>query len=799
MAMTPKPLRWSSDFNVTPSQLTPKLPGDKIILPQSALEQLLAAAPLQETNPRVPSPRSHTAAFDPLNPYTFAAESSAREQARSRQHQLPQPLTFRVVNPQNGRAIYAGIREFSAEDNEVGMSAFIRAALGLEEESSTQFDPKNPPGSPSSPGSSAPPPRRLVTIHAKQLPKGTYVRLRPLEAGYDPEDWKALLERHLRDNYTTLTTGEFLTVPGGQDGSFRFLVDRVEPEGDGICVVDTDLEVDIVALSEDQARDTLRKRLEKASRAPGTQTGSSMGGALAWGVSVAGQVIPGEYVDYELENWDRDCPIEVELEVESVEHADAYPLISPFSTRQRNRPRGDEHVFSDFSGRPSKRIRVQPTNMALEGAEALYISVYAFAAAPADLQPSMTPLQFSLRVAGSSPVDDGEKHATEATTPTSQNPEDDVQCKNCHQWVPQRTLMLHENFCFRNNVLCTHCHTVFQRRSLEWEHHWHCDRDDSHGNDLPSKHRHEAIFHTAWRCRACGLEEQDHGLPQLARHRTTDCPVKPILCQFCHLVVPQKGDSDPELHDPEVLMSGLTPHELVDGGRTTECHLCGKIVRLRDMRTHLRHHDLERLSRPPPSICRNQNCGRTLDRRSAQGTAAIPGTDTLGLCSICFGPLYVDMYDPEGKALRRRIERRYLSQMMSGCGKPWCQNEYCKNGRQAKKSSTSDRSIDTQTNNALPAATALATVRPLIDAVGLQSGRPNTTAPFYFCTDQVGQQRRVLAEMLAAECTATGGKTYNLAWCIAAVEATAGNMEKAPEWLENWAPAQGEDSSGALA
>ncbi len=31
-------------------------------------------------------------------------------------------------------------------------------------------------------------------------------------------------------------------------------------------------------------------------------------------------------------------------------------------------------------------------------------------------------------------------------------------------------------------------------------------------------------------------------LPELARHRTTICPGKLILCQFCHLEVPQEGD-----------------------------------------------------------------------------------------------------------------------------------------------------------------------------------------------------------------------------------------------------------------
>ena len=80
-----------------------------------------------------------------------------------------------------------------------------------------------------------------ITVHAKQLPKGQYVRLRPLEAGYNPDDWKSLLERQLRESFTTLTNGAFLLVRGVRGESFRFLIDKFEPEGDGICVVDTDL------------------------------------------------------------------------------------------------------------------------------------------------------------------------------------------------------------------------------------------------------------------------------------------------------------------------------------------------------------------------------------------------------------------------------------------------------------------------------------------------------------------------------------------------------------------------------
>lgn len=764
-------LRWSSQFTVTPPPQTPRLPGDKITLPQRALEELLAVAPIQAVTPRVaPSSRPPARDFDPFNPYTLAAEAQAREQQQAanidRQHQLPHPLTFRVVNSLNGRVIYAGIREFSAAEGEVGLSAFLRDALGVEDAGKNEDEST-----------------MTVTVHAKQLPKGTYVRLRPLEAGYDPEDWKALLERYMRENFTTLTTGEVLTVTGAGE-SFRFLVDRVEPEGDGICVVDTDLEVDIVALNEDQARETLKRRLEKATRAPGSGGGSSIGGVLRLGEAIAGQVVPGEYVDYEVH--DRGSEDSIAVEVDGVDDEVGVSLfVNPLSSRQRNRPRDDEHVFGDFSSRPSKRIKIASTNVELEGAEALYASVHA---APAQ-DGTKTPVPYKLRIVAN-PTDPSTTDAEEDHEPG------DIQCKNCLQWVPERTLVLHENFCLRNNIFCPQCRNVFQKRSPEWQNHWHCPDDDSHGNDAASKERHDTVFHRTCSCPACGFEAQ--GLPRLAQHRTTTCPGKPILCQFCHLVVPQQAEGEPDLHDPEVLLSGLTPHELIDGARTTECHLCNKIIRLRDMNTHLRHHDLQRLSRPAPRICLNQNCGRTLDVRSASNASS---NDSLGLCNICFGPLYVDTYDPEGKALRRRIERRYLSQMMAGCAKPWCQNEYCKTGRQHHHQPQPQPQQQQQST-----ATILATTRPLLNAIAFHADTPNS-APFYFCTDQTGQQRRVLAEMLAADggggsdSGGSGGggggagaktKTYDLAWCVAAVEATAGDLEKAREWLEHWAPARGE-------
>ncbi|KAK3064504.1 hypothetical protein LTS18_006626 [Coniosporium uncinatum] len=791
--MDSEPIKWSSQYVAS----VYKLPGDKIILPQSALQELLNAAPTITSG--TDSQRPTTSSFDPFNPYTYAAERAARQlQYQDRIQQLPHPLTFRLVNPANGRVVYAGIREFSANEGEAVLSPFLKEVLGLEDatahkgqdgrHSDSEGDSSMTDGVEELGISEVKGPR--ITIHAQQISKGTFVKLRPLEAGYNPEDWKALLEQYLRSNFTTLTNGEVLVVPGGRGTGgkkeeFRFLVDGFQPEGDGICIVDTDLEVDIEALNEEQARETLQRIAAKQQKAPGTDQGSSVGGELSLFREQQGQVLAGEYVDFEIPSWARSQGIDIELSgVHDGEEVDLY--VSPYAPRQRAKPREDEYVFGDFSSRPSKRIRLQPTNVELEDAEALWVSVRAYTPTesvggkPSD----SAPRQFNIRASPfdpSSPVTNGD-HASLKSQPHN---EGDVQCKNCLQWVPQRTLMLHENFCLRNNILCPHgCSQVFQKRSPTYQSHWHCDKcTTGHGNTALSKTKHNHLSHTPQPCSTCEITFPS--MSELAHHRVTVCPAKLILCQFCHLEVAQEGD--PNSPNAEALLSGLTVHELQDGSRTTECHLCDKIVRLRDMSTHLRHHEYEKTSRPPPRVCRNVNCGRTLDGVSRQGDTRAgtkmgqgSGND-VGLCSTCFGPLYVAMYDPEGKALRRRVERRYLQQLLTGCGKGWCGNEFCKT---AKANAGVAASVSS-TKDAVPM------VKPFLD--GLASG----ATPLHFCVDEGSQRRRRTAEMMAAESSSSqpsampsGEKAYAFEWCVAALEAEGGDLDRARAWLRNWAPAK---------
>ncbi|KAK1964331.1 hypothetical protein LY78DRAFT_694222 [Colletotrichum sublineola] len=467
----PQPeLKWSAPFAVLPpSESAPRdLRGDKILLPQSALEQLLAASP----RPPAPSNSSFTS-YDPFNPY-------ARHQQTQYQHgdisqQLPNPLMFRLVNQNNGNVVYAGIREFSANDGEIALGPYLMEALGI---LSTDFD-----GESSSNGSIDPTDESMkytrprVTVHAKQLPKGTYVRLRPLEAGYNPDDWKSLLERQLRESYTTLTKDTVLSVRGVKGEDFKFLVDKFLPAGDGICVVDTDLKVDIEALNEEQARETMRQIMAKAQ--PGSANGNSKGGELDVWKAIEGQVLPGEYVDYELPSWNRTRPLTIELSELPV--PDAVDLfISPKSTRQRAQPRDFEHVFGNFA--PSedgrKSITIRPTNIELENAEQLLISVHGYPLAGGS--EGSIPVHFRLRAKAEG---EGESQDTAIDLANDETrPADEEQCKNCLQWVPKRTLILHQNFCLRNNILCTRCRRVFKKGSSDWESHWHCEHDDAHGD-----------------------------------------------------------------------------------------------------------------------------------------------------------------------------------------------------------------------------------------------------------------------------------------------------------------------------
>ena len=521
---SPLPLQWTQQYKVYPLANDP---SDHVLLPPTALEQILSATPFNTD--------------------------------------LPQPLTFRITNNRNSHSTHVGVREFSAPANRIGIPVWILESLKLEEDDT-------------------------VTVSVRELPKATRVKLRPLEAGYIEDDWKALLESQLRI-HTTLTKGEILSIRAGVNTTFRFLIDELEP-ADAVNLIDTDVTTEIEEMSEDNARKTQDQRIKAAKQ----RTAEIVD--IKIDQPVSGSVAQDEYMYFRINQWDRTTNLEVTAKAEG----DVDLLVS---TSEDWKPKVDMHIWSDMSGDPTKRVAISSTNIELSTAKTLLIGLHGSTSATFTLainQPNVlvpTPT------------------TTHDTNPNAHAP-GFTQCENCLSWVPERSLILHQNFCLRNNFRCPQCNTVLPQKDRQ--NHWHCEDCSTHGNTPSSYTKHRSTEHTPQSC-LCGAHFQS--LSSLAFHRATSCPAKIIKCRFCQTYKEQGDSSTLSVAD---MLAGLTAHEADCGSRTVECTICGRRLRIKELGVHQRLHDNERKSRPEPRNCRNVNCTR-------------PQADNpLGLCTVCPSP-----------------------------------------------------------------------------------------------------------------------------------------------------------------
>ncbi|KAF9052855.1 ubiquitin fusion degradation protein UFD1-domain-containing protein [Panaeolus papilionaceus] len=132
---------------------------------------------------------------------------------------LEVPWMFQLRNPQNPAAsTHAGVLEFIAEEGVVHLPYWMMKTLRLNE------------GDP-------------IRITGTDLPKGKLVKLQAQSIHFlEISDHKAVLEQALR-NFTALTQGDIVEISYNSI-VFGLLVMETKPGGEGICVLDTDLEVD---------------------------------------------------------------------------------------------------------------------------------------------------------------------------------------------------------------------------------------------------------------------------------------------------------------------------------------------------------------------------------------------------------------------------------------------------------------------------------------------------------------------------------------------------------------------------
>ncbi|CCG81579.1 Putative uncharacterized protein [Taphrina deformans PYCC 5710] len=506
---------------------------------------------------------------------------------------LPSPLTFAVSA--GSRKSHVGVREFSALEGEIIMPSMVCDNLAVK--AGIQ-----------------------VSVKLVELEKGESVKLRPLTAEYDlNQDWKIALEGAFRSQVTTLTLGDVIRLSSGM----RFLIDELLP-ANAVCIVDTDLEVVLEPMSEEQALTTVN-----TTEALKT---SKMTTKLVLEEEHETQFRADQ--DFVLDEWDQSVPLTITLKCSSPDMCLAIGAKDESVNVRYN-------LWSDLRSKENKQVIIEAPSIPL-GLRGLTLKVMSD-------EPGFFTIKASQQSAHGSVMSDDD-------APVGP---DEVRCTNCLVVVPKRSLVLHERHCLRNHRKCPHPGCTYVSKKDVPGNHWHCPDCSESGEG--SLQLHETRFHTT---QTCDCTRQFPDIPALARHRATFCPLKMHICQFCHLSVPQGDPNAVSYHDAS---TGLSLHESTCGSKTITCDSCGRPCLLKNLTVHQKLHDSQRKLHPLPRICRNENCVRGVG----------PGAGPRALCNACFGPLYSSAQDDDGSRLQSRIKRRYATQLMSGCRRSSCRNVYC--------------------------------------------------------------------------------------------------------------------------
>ncbi|KAG1469755.1 hypothetical protein G6F56_003074 [Rhizopus delemar] len=537
-----------------------------------------------------------------------------------------------------------------------------------------------------------------ILIKLLILPKATWTQLKPISTNYrEIQDYRAALEDHLRKHYNTLTQGQVLSCRyGGQN--YLFEVAELKP-ANAVSINDTDLEVDIagsvdLGYGSTSSDVTLNQTLSHVD-------------------------IPHKAYTYWTLKLSSPKDLQIRLKVESGD-------VDVVMSSEEKQPKVDHHMWADISSDSERTIRLTRIT-----SKVLYIGIYGYE--------ENSTVSWEATELDDEPMDTtlGENKAEEGK----------IQCKNCQAWILERTAVLHEGFCYRNNVLCLWgCGRVFKKGSKEAEEHWHCDQCDKVGS-IEHKKKHVEYDHTSKAC-ICNQFTTD-SYSSLSAHKLADCSEKMIICKYCHILVGQGTVS----LDARDRLLGLRSHESYCGSRTITCQKCNKPIPIKDIQVHAKIHDIKRQQQILPPSCANLNCIRPRVK------------NRLSLCQYCFGPFWSTEDDPKNAKLVQRVARKIHSQLITGCGNEWCRNEYCA----------------TYTKKPKDATTAASLLIPLIKNLPQELNKANPDPQLYFCVDESISRKRLLAEVLQ-------GEKYELGWCVKAIENEQEDLDRAKAWLDRNAP-----------
>ncbi|KAJ6680487.1 UBIQUITIN FUSION DEGRADATION UFD1 FAMILY PROTEIN [Salix purpurea] len=419
---------------------------------------------------------------------------------------------------------HSGVLEFTAEEGSVGLPPHVWSNLF-------------PIDSPKAP---------LIEVRYVWLPKGTYAKLQPDVVGFsDLPNHKAVLETSLRQ-HATLSQGDVITVNHGIL-TYKLQVLELRPSS-SVSVLETDIEVDVVGQDS------------------GLASSQPVLKPLIFGKAESGMVEEGNYnyFKFSIDNdiWDRiaaeDIRIEVKIEAETDNgDTDLYMSKHPLMFPTRHQHEWSSHDIGSkvlILGSKDKNLGVGAYSIGVRGFKGT--TKYSVAVS---IQENSNQ-KVGQQAGSSSPMDI-----------------DTVECRNCKHFIPSRSIALHEAFCSRHNIVCSHPGCGIVLRIEESKNHLHCDKCGQ-AFQQGEMEKHMKVFHEPLQC-PCGVVLEKE---QMVQHQASICPLRLITCRFCGDMV-QAGTSAMDVRDR---LRGLTEHESQCGSRTAPCDSCGRSVMLKEMDIH---------------------------------------------------------------------------------------------------------------------------------------------------------------------------------------------------------------------
>lgn len=535
---------------------------------------------------------------------------------------LPHPLIYSLES-ESGKSILVGVKEFTAPEGEILVPEAVYSRL---EGGAVRFE-------------------------LAEIPKAAFLRVRPSQFYPHITNWKYYLESFLSKNYTTLSKNQdFGVYDAAAKTDVKLTVE--DANDDLVVVVDTDIALDVVPLNDIMAAQQLshNNSIAYLENIPD----------LLWDTEIA--LVPFNQTDVpSIHRVDlrsiKDNSLSIELKTDGDPYnADLLVGLDKFVTLENfawctmaqdsaRSKRIDIDLKSDVivnylhKHADDKNCWLYVVPFAWEHACLVVLTLLKTVEAPAIDNSKITP----------------EQHLGQ------------VRCDNCRKYIDKNKFQLHEAFCVRNNVRCS-CGEIFTKSIPST--HWHCEVcvPQVHGNSSLFKFKHEKLFHMGpYVCGQCNDDTHyEDFISMVENHKATTCPAKLHECVFCHLILPQEEATYVDK------FANLTHHENACGNKTTECTECGKVVKTKDLPSHLRIHFMNKVESASEHVprCTNRNCVNIFIN------GAEP-TNELGLCESCFGSLYAQVHDPTHIKLQNRLERKYIIQLTKGCNNAWCENPMC--------------------------------------------------------------------------------------------------------------------------